>query len=155
MECQDFAAFKALWNGSALFVGISDSGAVSLLERVLDEVQPQTLIVRRDAQAVAKSLARYLKLETMPAELVTYLDEADAALDAFAAHPLVETVQFDALNDIDVVEDCFRWLMPGNPAAFNRDLMRMKIEVDAAHMLRDVAQPTAFRYLKDRTAWLQ
>lgn len=154
-NCADFAALKACWHGSAAFVGVSDSGVVSVLDRILEEVQPQTLIVRRAPDAVLKSLAAYLKVETVPAELVTYLREMDLALDSFAEHPLVEVVDFAALNDIDVVEDCYRWLMPGNPAPFNRDLMHMNIQADLGQLQRDVAKPNAFQFLKDHDTWRQ
>ena len=129
--------------------GISDSGAGFFLPWIMENVNPQTLIIERDPDFVAKDLAE----NGMPVG-DNVMPVLMRKLEEFRHHPKVMWVHFDSLGNKRIMEKIWFHLLPGVPfdheryeqfndlniqanipkvkayAALNQDRQR--------HMLRDV-----------------
>lgn len=112
-----------------MYRGVSDSGLAFQLPRVIDELAPRTLIVDRDPGDVLASFRRFWGKPFDEQAVEMLLADAHGALSRFFAHPLVRVVKFEALNDYDTAQECYRWLMPGNPHPLRRDLFNMRVNV--------------------------
>jgi hypothetical protein len=144
--CASFDDLVACWDGGADFVGVSDSGIVPVLGRVLEAVKPRTLIVLRKVEDVVKSAEVYLGDGFDREAVRKYVTTSNDILVQFGDNPLTKHVAFDDLNEVETVEHCLRWLMPGNPYMFNRDLMRLNIEVIRERLVKDMALPHTHWY---------
>lgn len=140
-ECKTFDELKERWLALPLYRGVSDSGLALQLGRVLEEVQPRTLIVQRDPADVLASFRKYWGQPFNDEAAWRLLIDANDALDEHAGHPLVRCVKFEALNDYDTAQECFRWLMPGNPHPMREDLFHMRVNVDREHIAAVVSKP--------------
>jgi hypothetical protein len=138
-----FADLLPFWNVPGFaFAGISDSGLALQVARILAEVQPRTLIIRRDPLDVIRSSTRYFVGQSI--DLIAardYVSTCRKALAAVERHPLVKVVEYDDLTDTKTVLACFDWLMPGQARHFREDLMHMNIQVDPAFVIAEAARP--------------
>lgn len=112
----DVGSLKSMYQSEFYkFVGIASSKAGHSLDWILENVQPRTLIVERDAKTP---------------------DEArlDTKLQAQRAHPLVMWVPLEALDRKRVLQKIYWHLMPGHPFDEERynQLERVRIEARAA-----------------------
>ena len=140
-DCKTFEELKELWLSLPVYRGVSDSGLANQLGRILKEIEPRTLIVRRDPTEVIASFKRYWGTPIDDRSVARYIAKAAASLDEHADHPLVKSVRFEALNDYDTAQECFRWLMPGNPHPIREDLFHMKVNVKREYIAQAVARP--------------
>jgi hypothetical protein len=147
-ECQSFKELKALWLSLPVYRGISDSGIVHQLPRIMKEIGPRTLIVDRDPKAVLTSFKKYWGKAFDEDRVQRLIAGAYVTLNAYHNHPLVKVVKFEALNDYDTAQECFRWLMPGNPHPMRRDLFDMRVNVDRNAANRDASRPHTFWHLE-------
>ena len=147
-ECSSFKQLKALWLSLPVYRGISDSGIAHQLPRIMKEIEPRTLIVDRDPSAVLASFRRYWGKPFDEERVQRVLAGAYVALKAHHSHPLVKVVKFEALNDYDTAQECFKWLMPVNPHPIRRDLFNMRVNVDRTSAERDAARPHNFWHLE-------
>lgn len=140
---REFADLLPYWNMPGFrYAGIADSALVPQLERILVQVQPRTLIVRRDPKEVVRSFSRYMNGHTM--DLVKtrdYVSGHAKIMARFFEHPLVKVVEFEALRDIAIVKSCFDWLMPGWGYIFREELMHMNVQVDPAFIVAEIQKP--------------
>lgn len=134
----DRATFEGLGryfkNDAFEFSGISDSSIVTgLIGPVLQEWKPRTLIVLRPRDQVLRSFLSYAKhAPVFNAHILReQLERWDENAKSWATskHPLVKVVDFGALENLAVVQECFEWLMPGGPK-FNPALLHMNVQVD-------------------------
>lgn len=133
--CKTFEEVKRCWNKPLEFVGVADSGFLFLLDRILAEVEPKTLIIERDVLSVERSFTKYLQGMPYDRQVVrTTLSEMQKHLDKNKHHELVKRVWFEDLNNEDVVEECFDWIMPGNPY-LNKNLLNMNIQVNLSEFI--------------------
>lgn len=132
-ECSSFKELKALWLSLPVYRGISDSGVVHQLPRIMKEIEPRTLIVDRAPSAVLASFRKYWGKPFDEEKVQRVLAGAYVTLSAYHGHPLVKVVKFEALSDYDTAQECFRWLMPGNPHRMREDLFHMRVNVDRGH----------------------
>ncbi len=97
------------------FIGIASSKAGHSIEWMLENVQPRTLIVERDAKTPEEA-------------------RLDTKLQAVRANPLVMWVPIEALDRKRVLQKIYWHLMPGHPFDEERynQLERVKIEARAA-----------------------
>lgn len=121
-----------IWKNTAMpHVGIADSGLGFHLERILAEVAPRVLIIRRDPKEVIESLKRIspTQINYEPENLVRALTES---LDAFAAAPGVLSVAFEDLERPEIVANCLNHLIPGGTLSEDRirELIDLNIQVD-------------------------
>lgn len=124
------------------FAGISDSGIAPVLGRILEEIQPRTLIVMRDVFAVRESLEAYFGAGVSDrGTLWAELCNSRIILRKFAGHDLVKVVPFEALNDINVVRQCMAWLVPGPEIPFPDQLMDFNIQVKREKAVLDRKLP--------------
>lgn len=125
-----------IWkNPSAPHIGIADSGLGFHLERILAEVAPRVLIIRRDPRAVKESLARLNPIET------NYVDLLSETLDRFTSSPGVLSVAFEELDHPDVVAECLQHLIPGGTLDSERisELIKLNIQTDMERMWKFAA----------------
>lgn len=144
-DTDSFEALQALWApnfGST--VGISDSALTLQLDRILEVVQPRTLLVERPIEDVLASFRKYLAStphlvdDTVGRE---YLETLQRGIDRFRAHPLVRTVAFDQLTSYRTVRELLEWLVPGEEFPDLPALMHMNIQVDRAYCIDRANQP--------------
>ena len=140
-ECGSFKELKALWLSLPVYRGISDSGISHQLARIMKEIEPRTLIVDRDPSAVLASFRRYWGKPFDEEKVQRVLAGASVALKAHHSHPLVKVVKFEALADYDTAQECFKWLMPGNPHPLRRDLFNMRVNVTRESAETDAHRP--------------
>ena len=140
-ECSSFKELKALWLSLPVYRGISDSGVVHQLPRIMKEIEPRTLIVDRAPSAVLASFRKYWGKPFDEEKVQRVLAGAYVMLNAYHVHPLVKVVKFEALNDYDTAQECFRWLMPGNPHQMRKDFFHMQVNVDRAQAGVDARRP--------------
>lgn len=96
-------------------VGISDSSLCPQLGRILEELRPRTLVVRRDPKAAMQSFADYIRPSGLtPNELenARLVKISIKAMDRYATHELVRTVDYEALDDYSTLLDALQWLLP-------------------------------------------
>lgn len=143
---RDFASFddlKAAWlapRPAPEFVGVSDSGLGLQIGRVLEEIQPRTLIVERDLEEVRRSLAAYMRgLPYDQALGDAFLHRLQSALDAVARHPLVLRIPYEKLRLAESVQHAFAWLCPGLDMSHVPALMRLNVQVDRAALMDEIA----------------
>jgi hypothetical protein len=143
---KDFANFdelKAAWTAPRAhpeFVGVSDSGLGLQIDRVLDEIQPRTLIVERDMEQVRHSLTAFMQgIAYNQALGDAFLHRLQQALDAVARHPLVLRLPYEKLASAEAVQHAFAWLCPGLDMAHVPALMRLNVQVDRAALLEEIA----------------
>jgi hypothetical protein len=142
----DTACFEDLipfWKSDEFeFCGISDSGLAPQVGRILSEIKPRTLLIRRDPLEVIRSTTRYFIGQTV--DLIAAREYVSACQKAFAAieaDPLVKVVRFEDLGDLKTVLDCFEWLLPGQSRHFRAELMHMNIQVDPGFVLARAERP--------------
>lgn len=149
-HCQSFDQLRREWEKPFEFVGVSDSGLMFQLGKILAEISPRTLIIKRPIDDVVRSFERYLDgVEFDPLAMRRMLSRIDHCADQFKTHPLVKTVSFDALRDWTVVEDCYRWLMPNNPHKPSRELQHTNIQVEIGHALAQMRKPHTQWHLEE------
>lgn len=136
-----FRDLQAIWDvAGTKHRGVSDSGLSVQLGRILLDIGPKTLIVQRDPRDAMDSLVRYLPWRPIDyVSLHAHLQQCQAAIDEWKAHPLVKVVPYDALAYEDVVRDCFSWIIPGGGRLFDRELLKMNIQVSPEALLADLA----------------
>ncbi len=144
--CASFEELRAVWFSLSLpYVGLSDSGLTFQLGRILSEIEPRTLIVERDTGDALISFERYMDgAEFDRPKAIDFFRDCARILGAFHDHPLVKVVRFDDLQNFDVVQDAYRWLMPGNHWPLRTDLLQMNVQADRAHFLAAAAKPQSF-----------
>ena len=132
-----FADLLSFWaDPNHQFAGISDSSLYMQLDRILNQVQPQMLVILRDPGQVMESLRRCFARPKSGATLLDEdtlfkrISEAHHRLTRVANHALVKTVQFDDLNHEGVVASCLEWILPGQGHHMKRDLLNMNIQVE-------------------------
>ena len=140
-DCKTFDELKERWLSLPVYRGISDSGLAFQMGRIMHEIEPRTLIVDRDPNDVLASFRRYWGRPFDEERGGTMLFDAASILADFHKHPLVRVVKFEALNDYDTAQECFRWLMPGNPHPLREDLFHMRVNVDREHIAKVVSRP--------------
>lgn len=142
---QSFEELRQLWVKSPfsrVSIGMSDSALGLQLGRILDEIGPRTLIVERDIREVEQSLAALFSDVPMNwAGAVNYLDGLESELSKWKSHPLVKTVGFHDLDDVDVVTDALSWLVPDASWPDLRHVMSMNIQACRDHVLALAARP--------------
>ena len=108
--CQSLVDLKAKWQygSSAEFRGNADSACGLHIERIIKEVRPRTLIIRRPIGEVADSMARFMGYDLKP--LMGCLERLDEALDF--KHPLIKTVAYRDLTDRECLSNAVEWLVP-------------------------------------------
>lgn len=107
--------------------GVSDGGAGMFLRDILATYSPRTLIIDRPLIEAARSFYAYAAPH-VPLDgdrLITSLARLQDAL-AHVSDPQVKRVPYHALNDIDVLHECFDWLGV-NPRNLEQ-LMHMNIQ---------------------------
>ena len=109
-HCQSFSALKARWRygSSAEYRGNADSACGLHITRILNELRPRTLIIRRPIGEVADSLGKFMGYDLKP--ILANLEQLDAALDV--RHELVRTVAYKDLNDRDLLASAVEWMVP-------------------------------------------
>lgn len=147
-SCATFEELKELWLSLPVYRGISDSGLAFQMGRVMADIAPRTLIVDRDPRDVLQSFKAYWGKPFDEDKIERMLGDAYLTLRAFHDHPLVKVVKFDALNDYDTAQECFRWLMPGNPHPMREDLFHMRVNVDRGHAAHMVTTPHSFWHMQ-------
>lgn len=105
--------------------GASDSAIALWLPRILDEMRPRTLVIKRPLEAVAASLRAFLGFE--PPDMMERLDRLYKAL--CVSHPLIRRVAFDDLDDPAVLCQIAEWLSPGS---FDRAYSLMDFNIQAS-----------------------
>lgn len=126
----------------AEYIGISDSGVAPQLGRILAEIQPRTLIVKRKPKDVMSAFIAYMgEAATDRLAVWAYIEKSAAELAKCEAHELVKTVDYDALSRSETVEACFEWLMPGQAHRFRHDLLHMNVQVNKAHTMLNIIKP--------------
>ena len=153
-SCATFDELKDLWLSLPVYRGISDSGLAFQMGRIMHEIEPRTIIVERDPSAVLASFRRYWGEPFDESRVETMLHDAAAILSDFHSHPLVKVVKFEALADYDTAQECFRWLMPGNPHPMREDLFHMRVNVDREYIARAVTKPHTFWHMQGVTPCL-
>jgi hypothetical protein len=146
-DCKSFVDLVALWDRPGPpYSGVSDATALYVINRVLSEMQARTLMIDRPLADVAHSLHVYFKGMAYDERAVRRtLDEMKGLMTRWRDHPLVKRVAFDQLNNQEIVEECFSWLMPGAALTFRPELMHMNIQADAAYVERELK--------KERVQW--
>lgn len=145
-ECsKDFDSFddlKAAWTAPRPypeFVGVSDSGLGLQIARVLEEIQPRTLIVERDMEEVRRSLAAYMRGVPYDTALGdAFLHKIQSSLDAVARHPLVLRLPYEKLRHPEAVQHAFAWLCPGLDTSHIPALMRLNVQVDRSALMDEI-----------------
>lgn len=125
----------AIWGPN---MGVSDSALALHIGRVLADFQPRTLIIERDIDDVLVSFERCMGAEIHPSQrghIVIGLRRCREELNAWKDHHLVRTVKFEALQNFDVLQGVFAWLVPGKPIEELRQLAHMNIQCDPAHAM--------------------
>lgn len=132
-DCASLGALRDVWMSLSGYGGIADSGIAFQIDKILKMMKPQTLIVLRDPKDVLQSFTRFWGREFDRRPVEAMVRRADAVLKAHYGHPLVKAVRFEDLNDYNVAQRCFEWLMPGIPVKMRRDLhsMRVNVTIDA------------------------
>lgn len=142
---QSFEELKKLWvepKFPGISVGMSDHGLGLWLGRILEEIGPRTLIVKRDIQQVEKSLAKlFVDVPMDWASAVRFLDALETELSKWKHHPLVKCVSFDDLDDHSVVTGVLSWLVPGASFPDLKHLMAMNIQARRDRVLSLVSKP--------------
>ena len=111
-------------------MGVADSRLGMQLTDILETVRPKTLIIERPMEEVMASAELYCDGMIEPApDIRQRLCQLIGALDVQS--PLIKRVDYEQLADMDVVQDCMRWLgvEPKNLA----QLMHMNIQSDLAY----------------------
>lgn len=118
-----------LWK-SGPNVGIADAHLGFHLERIIKEVNPRILIIRRELHEVKDSLAKLGGPQT------NYTDLLGAALDRFIQAPGIACVHFQGLKSLAIVKQCLAFLMPGCTPDEARltELMDLNIQADLEHV---------------------
>lgn len=134
---KDFDALKALWTHQQWpYVGMSDAALGFQISRILEEIEPRTLIVERSVEDVKRSFLKFISgVDLQGFEVTVHLNKLAARLDAAKSHPLVKVVPYAKLNDVETVKFLFHWLLRGQCDLSRVDtLMRLNIQVtrDAA-----------------------
>lgn len=125
-------------------VGVSDSALTLQLDRILETVAPRTLIIDRPIPQVMASFQRYLEKSPMVFDYDlgrAYLGQIQSEMEKFRSHPLVRTVEFDALDDFDATQEIINWLAPGIEILDLRQMMHMNIQVDLGYALSLLDSP--------------
>jgi len=126
-----------LWRGDSSYpyTGISDAALGLHLGRILSELRPQTLVIRRPIQEVAYSMFRYTDgwVDLDHRKLGEHLHAVEMQLDKFATHNRVLTIDYNSLHSTEVVKDCLAWLIPGCKPINLEQLMHMNIQSDVRY----------------------
>lgn len=137
-----FEALKTLWaDDRYAFVGVSDSSLVMQLGRILREVAPRVLIVDRDPQDAERSWETYIEGQFGEFDVSGFMQRLHAELSAYGAHPLVEWVDYDDLENPTIVGDALSWLMPGLAFPKLEELMHMNVQVDRDWVVEKARAP--------------
>jgi hypothetical protein len=128
---KNWRQLKSLWTDKGMSVGVSDSGLGMMLPRILDEVKPKTLIIRRPLTEVVRSIERYFDHYAPNDLLMKRLISLNQALDV--EHPLVRSIEYKDLNH-DTIEQALVWLTGGaNPML--HQLMHLNIQADLSYTM--------------------
>lgn len=125
-------------------IGISDSCLAPLAERIVEELQPRTLVVERPFEDVLRSYINYAAragISVNEAKIRRFAGAAIEALENIKASPVVKTVQFAALDDYTEVLSAMRWLLPNRDLPDLRTLMTFNIQVAAKHIRAMATKP--------------
>lgn len=136
----DYETAAALWRGLGKYpsVGIADAGMGMIIDRILWDFSPKTLIIERPVSEVFDSFLAY-NGEASP-NLMDRLYALQSAL-AKADNALIKRISYDALTDEDVVRECLDWM--GIKPLNLSGLMRLNIQADLAYQRAKVASLTA------------
>lgn len=147
-DSNSFEELAAVWSDPKVdYVGVSDSGLVPVLHRVMEEIQPRTLIVDRPAAEALRSFDNYMRGVPFDRRAAALYFEASAkALRCFHDHPLVKVVKFADMNDPDAVVQAYRWLMPKNTWPVRFELLHINVQVDVGYVVREAAKPHSHWY---------
>ena len=117
---------KDLWYSNYYqYVGISDSGLGLKLQWIMDEIKPRVLIIDRAIEDVIRSGAK------LGVHNRKYIEDLYSAIAPFRFHPNTRIVNFEDLDDLNIIRSIHKHLMPH---AFFYDehvkqLMHMNIQV--------------------------
>lgn len=147
-DCNSFEELAALWTDPKIdYVGVSDSGLVPVLERVLEEIKPRTIIIERPAAEALRSFENYFSGHAYDHDKVrVYFETSARMLRSFHAHSLVKVVGYADLSNPDVVSGAYQWLMPKNEWPFRFDMMHLNVQVDPAYVAREAVKPHSHWY---------
>jgi hypothetical protein len=108
------------------YIGISDSALIWMLPWVLEELKAPTLIIRRELDEVRSSLSM-IGLHSNK-----LLENTAAQLERFVNHPLVRCIDFESLNDPQMMRQAWEHVLPGKRFDVLRfeALKRLHIETD-------------------------
>lgn len=142
---QSFTDLREFWAPKCgIDVGISDSGLAPQIGRILEELKPRTLIVKRGVDASIQSFrdfASKTSLHVDEGRCRRFSEIALAALSKVRHHPLVKVVDFHALDDYGTMLDAMNWLLPGREFPDLKALMAFNIQVKTSEIERTANLP--------------
>lgn len=147
-DSNSFEELAAVWSDPKVdYVGVSDSGVVPVLGRILEEIEPRTLIVERPAAEAMRSFENYMRGFAFNREAAAlYFETSSRMLRNFHDHPLVKVVKFADMNDPDKVVQAYRWLMPKNIWPVRFELLHINVQVDVGHVIREAMKAHSHWY---------
>lgn len=87
-------------------VGVADAHLGFHLTRIIEQVNPKILVIRRDIDQVKASLQR------MGIQNTAYCDALSEAINKFSTHPSIAWVSFEGLKSFPIIAQCLSHLMP-------------------------------------------
>lgn len=148
-----FEQLAEMWKPSfGQIIGMSDSALSLQLDRILDVLNPRTLLIERPIPQVTMSLRKYLNGSKVAFDYdlgVKYLGKMQEKIDQFRHHPSVRTVKFDELRNYDTVLNLLKWLVPGEEFCDLKSLMTMNIQADRDYVLGLLEKPHTHWYRQD------
>ena len=147
-DSNTFEELSASWVVPKIdYVGVSDSGVVPVLGRILEEIGPRTLIVERPAGEALRSFENYMRgFEFNRSAARLYFETSARMLRNFYDHPLVKVVKFADMSDPDCVAQAYRWLMPKNTWPVRFELLHINVQVDVGYVIREAMKAHSHWY---------
>jgi hypothetical protein len=108
--CQSLVELKSRWlyGSAAEYRGNSDSACGLNIERIMADIRPRTLIIRRPIGEVMDSLSRFMGYDLKP--IAGQMERLDDALDF--KHALIKAVAYKDLTDRECLSNAVEWLVP-------------------------------------------
>lgn len=142
---QSFDDLIAFWAPDpGLHIGVSDSGLTLQLGRILETVQPRTLLIERPIPDVSLSLKKYFKGSSLMFDYDkgrALLGRMQESIDRHRDHPLVRVASFEALRDQETVAALAQWLAPDIDILDLRAMMHMNVQADREYVVGLINKP--------------
>lgn len=135
---QSFEDLVASWPDGT---GVCDAALGFQLKRLIDELSPRALIIERDVDDAKASFLRYM--EGVPLRLSLLHEHADLLQSRMAevlTHKLVRSLRYEALHDVNSVKWAMDWLVPGCDTSRVEEMMRLNIQVERRHALKEASE---------------